>query len=73
MQPVLPDLTGPASGSPSVLELAFTEGAYGADPDDEVFTRLLDSAYEQFCRMRMRAVARQFLVPMLEPPRSARS
>ncbi|MEV0528920.1 TetR/AcrR family transcriptional regulator [Streptomyces sp. NPDC050439] len=57
MEPVLPDLTGPALGSPSVLELAFsdaTDGAYGADgsdPDDDVSVRLLDAAYEQFCRM----------------------
>lgn len=54
MEPVLPDLTGPALGSPSVLELAFsdaTDGAYGADPADDVSVRLLDAAYEQFCRM----------------------
>ncbi|MWA09388.1 TetR/AcrR family transcriptional regulator [Streptomyces sp. BA2] len=50
----------------SLLELAFTEavegiegleavegrgGAEGLTPDDEVTTRLLDAAYEQFCRM----------------------
>ncbi|MEV3988503.1 helix-turn-helix domain-containing protein [Streptomyces sp. NPDC049837] len=37
--------------SPSLLELAFTEAAEGADQDDETTTRLLDAAYEQFCRM----------------------
>ncbi|MEV6757215.1 TetR/AcrR family transcriptional regulator [Streptomyces sp. NPDC051214] len=54
MEPVLPDLTGPALGSPSVLELAFsgaTDGADGFDPDNDVSKRLLDAAYEQFCRM----------------------
>ncbi|MFI5662803.1 TetR/AcrR family transcriptional regulator [Streptomyces sp. NPDC051684] len=40
---------------PNVLELAFSESAAGADaaaevPDD-VTVRLLDAAYEQFCRM----------------------
>ncbi|MGW6316617.1 TetR/AcrR family transcriptional regulator [Streptomyces sp. NPDC055099] len=57
MEPVPPDLTGPVSGAPSalsVLELAFsdaTDKADGADTDDDVSTRLLDAAYEQFCRM----------------------
>lgn len=51
MEPVLPDLTGPASGSPSVLELAFSDTDDTADPDDDVSVRLLDAAYEQFCRM----------------------
>jgi len=36
---------------PSLLEIAFTEAVEGADPDDEIATRLLDAAYEQFCRM----------------------
>ncbi|MGW7078089.1 TetR/AcrR family transcriptional regulator [Streptomyces sp. NPDC054866] len=47
----------------SLLELAFTEavegieglegaeGVKGGAPDDEITTRLLDAAYEQFCRM----------------------
>ncbi|MHB9756814.1 TetR/AcrR family transcriptional regulator [Streptomyces sp. BYX5S] len=40
---------------PNVLELAFSDSATGTDsgttPDDEVTVRLLDAAYEQFCRM----------------------
>ncbi|MFI8306346.1 TetR/AcrR family transcriptional regulator [Streptomyces sp. NPDC085927] len=50
MEPALSALMGP-SGSPSVLEIAFTEAAEGAARDDEVTRRLLDAAYEQFCRM----------------------
>jgi AcrR family transcriptional regulator len=38
------------SGSPSVLELAFSDAAPDTEPD-EVSVRLLDAAYEQFCRM----------------------
>jgi AcrR family transcriptional regulator len=34
-----------------VLESAFAEAVEGADPEDEVSVRLLDAAYEQFCRM----------------------
>ncbi|NUU21691.1 MAG: TetR/AcrR family transcriptional regulator [Streptomycetaceae bacterium] len=34
-----------------MLELAFAEAVAGADEDDEITTRLLDAAYEQFCRM----------------------
>ncbi|WP_394618867.1 TetR/AcrR family transcriptional regulator [Lentzea sp. JNUCC 0626] len=36
--------------APSVLELAFSDAVEGADSDDEVTTRLLDAAYEQFRR-----------------------
>ncbi|MER5842026.1 TetR/AcrR family transcriptional regulator [Streptomyces prasinus] len=50
MEPVPPALMGPP-GSPSVLEIAFTEAAEGSARDDEVTGRLLDAAYEQFCRM----------------------
>lgn len=39
------------SDSPSLLEIAFTEAVEGADPDDAIAARLLDAAYEQFCRM----------------------
>lgn len=49
MKPVLSSLTGP-SGSLSVLELAFSDVVEGTGPDDEVAVRLLDAAYEQFCR-----------------------
>ncbi|NYV77249.1 TetR/AcrR family transcriptional regulator, partial [Streptomyces sp. UH6] len=37
--------------APSLLEIAFTEAVQGADPEDETAARLLDAAYEQFCRM----------------------
>src|SRR5688500_16659891 len=50
MEPVLSALMGP-SGDPSVLEAAFSEAVEGAERDDEVSARLLDAAYEQFCRM----------------------
>ncbi|MFD7769250.1 TetR/AcrR family transcriptional regulator [Streptomyces sp. NPDC059787] len=50
MEPVLSALIGP-SGAPSALEVAFTEAVEGAEQDDEVSARLLDAAYEQFCRM----------------------
>lgn len=35
----------------SLLELAFTQAVEGGEGDDEITTRLLDAAYEQFCRM----------------------
>ncbi|MCQ4211702.1 TetR/AcrR family transcriptional regulator [Streptomyces longispororuber] len=51
MEPVLSEPAGP-SGPPSVLELAFSDAAADSpDMDDEVSVRLLDAAYEQFCRM----------------------
>ncbi|MER6630252.1 helix-turn-helix domain-containing protein [Streptomyces sp. NPDC000987] len=53
MEPVLPAPVGP-SGAPSMLETAFTEAVEGADQDDEASARLLDAAYEQFCRMGIR-------------------
>lgn len=63
MEPVLSAARRP-SGTPSVLEIAFTEAVDGADRDDETSARLLDAAYEQFCRMgikrsTMTDVARQ--------------
>ncbi|MGD6748079.1 TetR/AcrR family transcriptional regulator [Streptomyces sp. BH106] len=36
---------------PNVLELAFSNSTTGADDTDDVTVRLLDAAYEQFCRM----------------------
>ncbi|MFJ8950466.1 TetR/AcrR family transcriptional regulator [Streptomyces sp. NPDC102381] len=36
---------------PNVLELAFSESTVEADDTDDVAVRLLDAAYEQFCRM----------------------
>jgi AcrR family transcriptional regulator len=38
-------------GAPSVLESAFAEAVEGADLADETSAKLLDAAYEQFCRM----------------------
>lgn len=52
-QPLLPAL-GVASGSESLLERAFTEALERADDSDEITARLLDAAYEQFCRMGIR-------------------
>ncbi|MFF8097230.1 TetR/AcrR family transcriptional regulator [Streptomyces sp. NPDC016675] len=51
MEPVLLALMRSSSGAPSVLESVFAEAVEGAGRDDEVSERLLDAAYEQFCRM----------------------
>ncbi len=40
--------------SDSLLERAFAEAVERADDSDEITTRLLDGAYEQFCRMGIR-------------------
>ncbi|MFE5210968.1 TetR/AcrR family transcriptional regulator [Streptomyces sp. NPDC056600] len=40
-----------SSDVPSLIEIAFTEAVEGADPDDDIAARLLDAAYEQFCRI----------------------
>lgn len=50
MEAVPSGVAGP-TGSLSVLELAFSDAVEGAGPGDEVAVRLLDAAYEQFCRM----------------------
>jgi AcrR family transcriptional regulator len=42
------------SGADSLLERAFAEAVGRAEDNDEVATRLLDAAYEQFCRMGVR-------------------
>lgn len=52
-EPLLSAL-GASSGSESLLERAFTEALERTDHSDEVTTRLLDAAYEQFCRMGVR-------------------
>lgn len=44
----------PAGRPESLLERAFTEALHSADDSDEVATRILDAAYEQFCRMGIR-------------------
>ncbi|GLY24709.1 TetR family transcriptional regulator [Micromonospora sp. NBRC 101691] len=48
------ELPGTASGSESLLERAFTEALERADDNDDVTMRVLDAAYEQFCRMGVR-------------------
>ncbi|MEU7405412.1 TetR/AcrR family transcriptional regulator [Streptomyces sp. NPDC044948] len=50
VEPVLSSLMQP-TGAASVLESTFAEAVEGADQEDEVSARLLDAAYEQFCRM----------------------
>ncbi|GAA2365751.1 helix-turn-helix domain-containing protein [Dactylosporangium salmoneum] len=54
-EPLLSAL-GTASGAESLLERAFTEALERAadDDNDEVTRRVLDAAYEQFCRMGIR-------------------
>ena len=49
MEPALPFLVA-ASGLESVLERAYTDAVEQADDPDETRTRVLDAAYEQFCR-----------------------
>ncbi|MEU7173486.1 TetR/AcrR family transcriptional regulator [Micromonospora sp. BL1] len=44
----------PAGPPESLLERAFTEALHSADDTDEVATRILDAAYDQFCRMGIR-------------------
>lgn len=39
------------AGAESLLERAYTDALGRVDDGDEIRTRLLDSAYEQFCRM----------------------
>ncbi|ALC27021.1 TetR family transcriptional regulator [Streptomyces sp. CFMR 7] len=39
------------SGAPSLLEIAFSKAVEGVGYDDEVAVRLLDAAYELFCRI----------------------
>jgi TetR/AcrR family transcriptional repressor of uid operon len=41
-------------GPESLLERAFANALEGADDNDEITTRLLDAAYEHFCRMGIR-------------------
>ena len=42
------------AASESLLERVFAEAAERADDGDEITTRVLDGAYEQFCRMGIR-------------------
>lgn len=47
-------MTGPASPGSSLLGRALADAFTPDGPADEVTTRLLDAAYEQFCRMGIR-------------------
>jgi TetR/AcrR family transcriptional repressor of uid operon len=42
------------TGSESMLDRVFADAAEGAEDSDEITTRVLDGAYEQFCRMGIR-------------------
>lgn len=54
MEPAFPFLAAPQD-SDSVLDRAFAEAAdQTGDDHDEVTTRVLDAAFEQFCRMGIR-------------------
>nr|MDT0664452.1 helix-turn-helix domain-containing protein [Micromonospora sp. DSM 115978] len=48
MEPALSALTTP--GTESVLERAYTDALERVDDADETRARILDAAYEQFCR-----------------------
>ncbi|MFD9893280.1 TetR/AcrR family transcriptional regulator [Amycolatopsis sp. NPDC059027] len=50
MEPALSAL-GATSGSESMLERAYSEAVERVDDRDDTRTRILDAAYEQFCRM----------------------
>ena len=50
MEPARATLGSP-SDLPSLLDIAFADAVGGEDRNDEMTTRLLDAAYEQFCRM----------------------
>ncbi|GAA4618661.1 TetR/AcrR family transcriptional regulator [Saccharopolyspora hordei] len=55
MEPVLSGLIAPRSDqSASLLERAFAEAVERAEDTDETTTRVLDAAYEQFCRTGIR-------------------
>ncbi|GGM47635.1 TetR/AcrR family transcriptional regulator [Dactylosporangium sucinum] len=53
MEPLLSALVATAD-SDSLLERAFAEAVERAGDNDEITTRLLDAAYDQFCRMGIR-------------------
>ncbi|EPH43134.1 helix-turn-helix domain-containing protein [Streptomyces aurantiacus] len=53
MEPAFPFLVTPED-SGSVLERAFTEAAERVDDNDATTTRVLDAAFEQFCRLGIR-------------------
>ncbi|MEO3786035.1 TetR family transcriptional regulator [Actinocorallia sp. B10E7] len=47
----VPPFLGTTSGPESLLERAYTDAVEQVDDMDEARTRVLDAAYEQFCRM----------------------
>ncbi|MFC9970511.1 TetR/AcrR family transcriptional regulator [Spirillospora sp. NPDC127200] len=51
MEPALPFLMTTSSGPESLLERAYTDAVERVDDTDETRARVLDAAYEQFCRM----------------------
>ncbi|MFI6921102.1 TetR/AcrR family transcriptional regulator [Nonomuraea spiralis] len=53
MESVLSGVMAP-SGSESLLERAYVDAVERVDDLDELRTRILDAAYEQFCRMGIR-------------------
>ncbi|MFC5834853.1 TetR/AcrR family transcriptional regulator [Nonomuraea insulae] len=53
MESVLSGFMAPL-GSESLLERAYVDAVEGVDDIDELRTRILDAAYEQFCRMGIR-------------------
>ncbi|MBF6169912.1 TetR/AcrR family transcriptional regulator [Nocardia blacklockiae] len=50
MEPA-PSVPAPASGPESLIERAYIDAVEQVDDTDETRSRVLDSAYEQFCRM----------------------
>ncbi|MEV5561218.1 TetR family transcriptional regulator [Nonomuraea wenchangensis] len=53
VESVLSDFMAP-SGSGSLLERAYADAVERVDDNDELRARILDAAYEQFCRMGIR-------------------
>ncbi len=51
MEPALSVHTTTSGGPESLLERAYISAVAPADDTDDIRTRLMDSAYEQFCRM----------------------
>lgn len=55
MDPALPDLiASETENSKTLLERAFSDAVERIDDSDETTARVLDAAYEQFCRMGIR-------------------
>ncbi|GAB3699110.1 TetR/AcrR family transcriptional regulator [Saccharopolyspora tripterygii] len=54
MDPALPDLIARDENSKTLLERAFSDAVESVDDNDGATARVLDAAYEQFCRMGIR-------------------